>query len=177
MRVDAPGFSITLDVEAWPVLVVGDDADAAKKRALLEAAGARVTQLAPAAFGDAAVDGMRLVLLSARDPALAERVSAAARARSALVWCSDDPARSDFAMPAIAQLGPARLTVSTAGGSPALAARLRAIFEAQLGERFAAFVSALAARRPSRTIDERKADLDGFDLELRVRYPDWFKDA
>jgi uroporphyrin-III C-methyltransferase/precorrin-2 dehydrogenase/sirohydrochlorin ferrochelatase len=177
MRGEAVGFAITLDVEGQAVLVVGDDADAARKRSLLEDAGARVTQLAPAVFSDGAVDGAKLVLSSARDPALAARVSAAARARGIPVWCSDDPACSDFAMPAVAQLGPVRLAISTSGGSPTLAGRLRAIFETQLGARFAAFGRALAARRPARTIDERRADVDGFELELRVRYPDWFDDA
>jgi Putative NAD(P)-binding len=176
MRADTPGFAITLDVDGQPVLLVGDDTDpdAARKRALLDDAGARVTQLAPASFTDDAVDGARLVLVSTRDPALAARVSAAARARAIPVWCSDDPARSDFAMPAVAQLGNVRLAISTAGGSPTLASRLRGAFEQHLGERFAAFGRALAARRPSRSIDERRADLDGFDLEVRVRYPDWF---
>jgi uroporphyrin-III C-methyltransferase/precorrin-2 dehydrogenase/sirohydrochlorin ferrochelatase len=113
--------------------------------------------------------------LSARDPALAARVSAAARARGVPVWCSDDPARSDFAMPAVAQLGPVRLAISTAGGSPTLAGKLRAIFEKQLGERFGDFGRALARRRAGHTVDERRADLDGFDLAIEVRYPDWFK--
>jgi precorrin-2 dehydrogenase / sirohydrochlorin ferrochelatase len=176
MRGDAVGFAITLDVEEQAVLVVGEDTDAARKRALLEDAGARVTQRAPADFTDADVDGARLVLLSAREPALAARVSAAARARGVAVWCSDDPARSDFAMPAIAQVGNVRVAISTAGGSPTLAARMRAIFEAKLGARFAAFGRALAARRASRGVDERRADLDGFDLELQVRYPDWFSE-
>ena len=179
MRGDALGFAITLDVAGQAVLVVGDDADAARKRALLEDAGARVTQLSPAALADdamarAQVDGARLVLVSAREPALAARVSAAARARGVPVWCSDDPERSDFAMPAVAQLGPVRIAISTAGGSPTLAGKLRAIFEKQLGERFAEFARALARRRPGRTSDERRADVDGFELELRVRYPDWF---
>lgn len=174
MRVDAAGLPITLDVEGWDVLVVGDDADAVRKRALAEGAGARVTSLSPADFDDAAVAGKRLVMLSARDAALAARVSAAARSHGALVWCSDDPARSDFAMPAVAQLGPARITISTAGGSPSLAGRLRALFQAQLGERFADFARALAARRPRQTMDERRADLDGFDVKLEVTYPDWF---
>jgi precorrin-2 dehydrogenase len=174
MRVDAAGLAITLDVEGWDVLVVGDDADAAKKRALCEAAGARVTAVAAVAFDEAAVAGKRLVLLSARDAALAARVSAAARAAGALVWCSDDPGQSDFAMPAIAQLGAARIAVSTSGGSPTLAARLRAAFEEQLGARFAAFAQALAARRKQQTMDERKADLDGFDVRIDVTYPDWF---
>ncbi|HEX9105420.1 MAG TPA: NAD(P)-dependent oxidoreductase, partial [Polyangia bacterium] len=117
MRGDAVGFAITLDVEGQAVLVVGDDADAARKRALLEDARARVTQRAPADFSDADVDGARLELVSAREPALAARVSAAARARGVPVWCSDDPAHSDFAMPAVAQLGPVRITIATAGGS------------------------------------------------------------
>jgi siroheme synthase (precorrin-2 oxidase/ferrochelatase) len=175
MRLDAAGFPITFDVDGRAVLLVGDDEDAARKRSLLEEGGAAVTQLAPGQFSDDAVDGAKLVLLTARDRALAARVSAAARARGVPAWCSDDPARSDFAMPAIARLGPLRITVSTAGGSPALASRLRAQFEAQLGERFAEFARALAARRPERTVDERRADLDGFDVEVRVTYPGWFK--
>lgn len=174
MRGDAVGFTITLDVEGRAVLVVGDDADAARKRALLEDGGARVTQLAPAEVSDASVDGMQLVLVSARDAALAARVSAAARARAVPVWCSDDPARSDFAMPAIAKLGPLRIAISTAGASPTLAGKLRAIFEKQLGERFGEFVRVLAQRRAGRGVDDRRADVDGFELELRVRYPDWF---
>jgi siroheme synthase (precorrin-2 oxidase/ferrochelatase) len=174
MRGEAVGFAVTLDVEGQAVLVVGDDADAARKKALLEDAGARVTQIAADEFVDAAVDGTRLVLCSVREPALATRVSAAARARGVPVWCSDDPERSDFAMPAVAQLGPVRLTVSTSGGSPTLAGKLRAIFEKQLGERFADFGRALARRRGGHTVNERRSDLDGFDLELRAEYPDWF---
>jgi siroheme synthase-like protein len=110
----------------------------------------------------------------AREPQLAERVSAAARARGVPVWCSDDPTRSDFAMPAIAELGNVRLAISTAGGSPTLAGKLRAIFEKQLGERFAEFGRALARRRGGHTVDERRSDLDGFDLEVTASYPDWF---
>jgi precorrin-2 dehydrogenase / sirohydrochlorin ferrochelatase len=175
MRGEAIGFAITLDVEGQAVLVVGDDADAARKRALLEDAGARVTAVAPADFRDELVDGARLVLCSVREAALAARVSDAARARGVPVWCSDDPARSDFAMPAIAALGPVRIAVSTSGGSPTLAGKLRAIFEKQLGERFADFGRALARRRGGHSVDERRGDLDGFDLEIVARYPDWFK--
>jgi precorrin-2 dehydrogenase / sirohydrochlorin ferrochelatase len=175
MRLDAPGFPINFDVDGQPVVVIGSDDDATRKCALLQDAGARVTQLPPGAFDDdATLAGARLVLLTVRDPSLAARVSAAARARGVLAWCSDNPGCSDFAMPAIAQLGPARLAISTAGGSPSLAARLRALLEAQLGDRFAAFARALAARRPERSIDERRADLDGFDLHVEVKYPDWW---
>jgi precorrin-2 dehydrogenase/sirohydrochlorin ferrochelatase len=174
MRLDAPGFPINFDVDGQPVVVIGNDDDARRKCALLQDAGARVTQLPPDAFDETTLAGARLVLLTVRDPSLAARVSAAARARGVLAWCSDNPGCSDFAMPAIAQLGPARLAISTAGGSPSLAARLRALFEAQLGDRFAAFARALAARRPDRSIDERRADLDGFDVHIEVKYPGWW---
>jgi len=166
---------VTLDVEGQLVVVVGDDADAARKRALLEDAGARVTQVGAGEFVDALVDGARVVLCSVREPEVAARVSGAARARGVPVWCSDDPERSDFAMPAIAALGPVRIAVSTSGGSPTLAGKLRAIFEKQLGERFADFGRALGRRRATRTMEERRSDLDGFELELTARYPDWFK--
>jgi siroheme synthase (precorrin-2 oxidase/ferrochelatase) len=175
MRLDAAGFPISFDVDGVAVLLVGDDEDAARKRSLLEEGGAVVTQIAPGAFEDGAVDGARLVLLTARDRQLAGRVSAAARARGVLAWCSDDPARSDFAMPAIARMGNVRIAIATAGGSPALASRMRALFETQLGERFAEFAQALAERRAERSVEERRADLDGFDVEVRVHYPDWFK--
>jgi siroheme synthase (precorrin-2 oxidase/ferrochelatase) len=175
MRADAFGFPITLDVEGADVLLVGADDDAARKRDLLLAAGARVRVVTPAAFVDADCAGARLVLLTAREPALAANVARAARAQGALVWCSDDPARSDLAMPAIAQLGPFRLAIATAGRSPSLASRLRARLEEQLGETFARFVTALGERRPGGDVAARRADLDGFDLEVRARYPDWFK--
>lgn len=179
MRLDALGFAVTLDVEEQVVVVIGDDADAARKRALLEDAGARVTQLSADDFADdksarAQIAGARLVLLSVRDPTLAARVSAAARACGVPAWCSDDPAHSDFAMPAVAQLGPLRLAISTAGGSPTLAGKLRAIFEKQLGERFGDFARALARRRKDQTVEERRASVDGLELEIHVRYPDWF---
>jgi siroheme synthase (precorrin-2 oxidase/ferrochelatase) len=101
------------------------------------------------------------------------------------LWCADDPAHSDLSMPAIARLGPARIAVSTAGQSPALAARLRQIFEAQLGERFGRFVEALGAlraelRREEPSVQARHARLraaaDQLDLTVTARYPDWFRD-
>lgn len=179
MRAESLGFPLTFDVDDATVLLVGaaDDQDALRKRALLEASGARVRQVAPDAFADADVDGARLVLVTTRDSALAARVASAARARHAIVWCSDDPAQSDVAMPAIARLGPLRIAISTGGASPSLAGRLRALFEAQLGARFGRFVAALGARRKLHAdAAARKADLDDLDLTIAARYPAWFSD-
>jgi precorrin-2 dehydrogenase/sirohydrochlorin ferrochelatase len=179
MRADSLGFPLTFDVAGRPVLIIGDagDVDGAKKRALLEAAGAQVRALAPDDFTDADCDGACLVLVVKRDPAVAARVAAAARARGVLVWCSDDPGRSDVAMPAIARLGPLTIAIATAGASPSLASRLRALLEERLGAPFARFVTALGERRRAGDLASRRADLDGLELELRVRYPDWFDEG
>lgn len=184
MRGDALGLPLLLDVEGARVVIVGDDEDAARKERLVIDAGGVVTALAPDAFADAAVDGARLVLYTGHDAALAGRVAAAARARGALVWCSDDPARSDLAMPAIARLGDATIAIATRGQAPALAAKLRAAVEQSLGDSFARFVAALGDLRarvkteaPSPAVRRARllAALDGFVVEMRVRYPDWFK--
>lgn len=183
MRGDALGLPVTLDVQGARVVVVGDDEDAARKERLVADAGGVVTALMPDAFADAALDGARLVLYTGHDAALAARVAQAARARGALVWCSDDPGRSDFAMPAIARLGDATITIATRGQAPALSARLRAAVEDGLGEAFARFVAALGELRAKVQQEERDFAarrerlghaLDGFVVEIRARYPDWF---
>jgi siroheme synthase (precorrin-2 oxidase/ferrochelatase) len=101
-----------------------------------------------------------------------------------LFWACDDPAHSDLALPAIARLGAARVAVSTGGNSPALSARLRAALETGLGEDFARFVDELGRLRARVQSDEPDRDrrraaltdaLDDFAVELRVRYPRWFK--
>jgi precorrin-2 dehydrogenase/sirohydrochlorin ferrochelatase len=179
MRADSLGFPITLDVSDAVVVIIGDDgdADAARKEQLAAAAGARVRRVLADAFVDGDCDGARLVLLCRREAALAARVAAAARARAVLVWCSDAPAQSDLAMPAVARLGEATLAVATGGRSPALASRLRAALEQQLGERFARFVRALGERRAAaRSLDERRQDVDGVEIAVEIRYPDWFQD-
>ena len=181
MRIEARGLPISLDLEGQKVLLVGKcDAETARKREFCIEAGATVQ--AEQKFSAADLDGAQLVLLAERDPKLAAKVHTAARKAGVLCWCADDPVHSDFAFPAIARIGDARLAISTAGRSPALAARMRETFEAQLGERFARFVAGLGEHRAAtrkeppeaRRRARRELALDGFRLELRVSYPDWF---
>jgi siroheme synthase (precorrin-2 oxidase/ferrochelatase) len=181
MRIEARGLPISLDLEGQKVLLVGKcDAETARKREFCIEAGATVQT--EQKFSAADLDGARLVLLAEREPKLAAKVHAAARKAGVLCWCADDPVHSDFAFPAIARMGDARVSVSTAGRSPALAARMRESFEAQLGERFARFVAGLGQHRAAtkkqppeaRRRARRVEALDGFRLELRVSYPDWF---
>jgi precorrin-2 dehydrogenase/sirohydrochlorin ferrochelatase len=203
MRADACGLAITLDLDGARALVVGGDDEAERKIELLLDAGAAVQvladtltprvaewaatgRLAHAArpFSDGDLDGTRLVLVALRDRELARAVHAAARARGVLAWACDDPEASDLAMPALARAGALRLAVSTSGHSPSLAARLRALFESQLGPPFDRFVETLGALRAHAQREEPDAGrrrallhqaIEGFSLDIEVRYPTWFK--
>jgi siroheme synthase-like protein len=184
MKTTPPGLPVTLDLAGARVLVLGaaTDEESQRKRELLQEAGAVLDE--QPRFDPAALDGARLVVLFGRDPARAAEVFAASRARGVLCWCADDAAHSDFAMPAIARLGAARIAISTAGGSPALAQKLRATFEAALGDTFARFVDELAALRArtratepdfARRRQRLHEAIDQFRLELSAHYPDWFR--
>lgn len=186
MRVDALGLPITLDLEGARAIVIGDDdEERARKLGFLDDAGAQIQTLLPAQFSDDKIDGARIVLFTRRDSALAAKVALAARKRGALVWCSDEPGYSDFAMPAIARVGRARIAVSTGGSAPSLARRMREALEEALGDGyFAHFLERLAAlrvelQREVDNADERKEQLaravEQFALTISVRYPDWLR--
>lgn len=183
MRADALGLPITLDVEGARALLIGpDDDERRRKQLLLEDAGAQLELIDPADFSDEKIAGAKLVMVSARDPALVARVAPLARAAGALVWCSDAPACSDFAMPAIARLGRVRIAVSTSGGAPALAKRMREQLEAALDNpRFKQLVDQLAELRDelqssNPDFDARREILtkaiDQLELSVSVRYPE-----
>lgn len=180
------GYPVTLELAGARVLAIGtpapSDEESTRKLVMLREAGALVDERGT--FDPALLDGARVVVVFEREPALAKTVYGAARSRGVLCWCVDDPAHSDFTMPAIARLGAARIAISTAGGSPALSSRMREIFESALGDEFGRFVDELAAIRERLKADEpdpvrRRSELtravDGFELELKVRYPGWFR--
>jgi siroheme synthase-like protein len=178
------GLPITLDLEGARVLIIGEptDDETVHKRALVQAAGARVEE--SPTFDAERVAGARLVMLLSRDRALAETVLAQAHRHGALAFSVDDPEHSDFAMPAIADLGPATIAVATSGASPALAARVKSALAEQLSDRFGQFVRALGEtrariQREESDVNARRkkllALLDGFHLVVSATYPSWFR--
>ena len=199
MRRDAIGFQVSLDVEGRHALVLGGGAEAADKAQRLSDGEAWVTVITPAPGPEvlALVEAGRamlrqraflaedaasadLVLVCEPDEELARQASRAAAETGAAFWANDRPELSQLAMPALARLGRARLAISTGGAAPALAARLRACFERDLGEEFAAFVERLGVERerllesepdPERRRERLRALIEGFDVHITVRYP------
>jgi len=135
-------YPIFLDLKQRPVLVVGGGTVALRKiRGLLEA-GARVTVIAtelrpelaklklqkirqPYASAHMRAQPWQLVFAATDSPDENARIYRDALQRRILCCRCDESDGSDFAGAAVAYAGPVTLAVSSAGASPALAARIR----------------------------------------------------
>jgi len=146
-------FPLFLDLRDRPVLIVGGGAVAERKCALLRAAGARVTLVAPelspaleaelrqgsvahrrGEFEARDVEGCTLVIAATDDRSVNASAAAAARAHNIPVNVVDDPELSSFIVPSIIDRSPVQIAVSTGGASPVLARLLRERLESLLEE-------------------------------------------
>ncbi len=139
------GYHVVLKLEGARCLVIGS-MFGAEKTAGLERAGAVVVRRDSYAPGD--LEGFFLVIAAGGDHAQNARVWEEASSRGMLCNAADDPANSNFILPAVHRQGDLTFAVSTAGKSPALAARLRDKFAAALGPEYAALLDLLGDLRP-----------------------------
>ena len=170
-------FPLFVRLEKRPVLLVGGGEMAAAKLRLLLSADAAVTLIAPVvsdeiaafvtegrvtwiarSFADSDLAAHNLVFSAVEDDVLDTRVSVAARDAGILVNVVDRPELSDLIMPAIVDRDEIVVAISTNGGSPVLAQRIRAAVEAAIPhgiERLVHF-----ARRFRGAVHARIADHD-----------------
>ena len=195
------GFQINLDVQDRLCVVVGGGDEAADKAARLLEAGAKVTVVSPtlseALKGLAAaakilhrgrrfklsdVDGgVWLVLNTVRnDEVLSRDLFAQAKQKGFLLCSTDQPAYSNFTMPALVARGPLRIAISTSGVSPALASRLRQDLEPLFDERFEVFLEWLDAYRAHLQATEPHVEkrqqllrdaIEKVRLQARIEFP------
>ena len=147
-RSDAPPwYPIFLDLRGRAVLVVGGGALAAEKVRGLQAAEAAITIIAaaldpelaalrdagaiahiPREYREGDMAGFSVVM-AAQDGRAGDggnsQLLAEARRRGILLNAADDPANCDFILPAVLRQAPLTIAISTAGGSPAIARRVR----------------------------------------------------
>jgi precorrin-2 dehydrogenase/sirohydrochlorin ferrochelatase len=97
-----------------------------------------------------------LVIAATNNPGINHQVLQEARQCGCLINMVDDPAAGNFIVPAVVQRGPITLTISTGGGSPALARWLREQLEDFVGPEYGELAVLLTELRP----------------ELRQHYPD-----
>jgi precorrin-2 dehydrogenase/sirohydrochlorin ferrochelatase len=127
---------IVLDVADFSILLIGAGAATEKRRVLLEEAGATNLRVfaPPELPTESALGAARLVFITDRTAPYVADIAARARAAGALVHIEDDPAHTDFHLPAVLRRGDLAIAISTGGASPALAVRLKRA----LGELFGA---------------------------------------
>lgn len=192
-------FPISLDVEGRRALVVGGDREALDKTQRLLASGALVTVVAAEvlpelaalaartsvhwyarAFTEADVRGCQVVILSERNSALAAELRALGRHHRFLFCAIDQPEFCEWIHPAVVQAGPISVALGSGGSAPGLLKRMKNDLAEALDARFVAFAERLSALRQGlqdSTSDDRRrvleGALDGFGLEVRVRYPAW----
>lgn len=173
---EATSFLVALRLDGKRCLVLGSGAEAARRARELSAAGAAVVAIGAApcpelellasdgrisverrAFVEADLDDGWLVVLADRDPELLARVGPACQARRLLFCAVDQPGHNSFNHVAVARAGRVSVAVSTDGGAPALAKRLRDELERALSAAdVAGFFEELSALRARTAPAERK---------------------
>lgn len=163
----AKEYPIRVDLEGERVVVVGGGAVAERRVERLVDAGADVRVVAPEVtdrleaqtqsgridwedrpYREGDLRGARLVFAATDDPSVQSNVVAEATRREIPVDAVGRDAEGDVSVPAVAELGPIRLSVDTGGGSPALAGALRRHLESELDPGWARGADLLAEMRP-----------------------------
>lgn len=159
-------YPMMVDLAGRRCLVVGGGRVAERKVALLLEAGADVAVVSPvvtpriadlAARGairlarrtvrPADLDRVFLAFAATDDAEVNQGVAREARSAGGLVNVADAPEACDFHVPSVVRRGDLTIAISTGGGSPALAKRLRQRLEATIGPEYEAFLAALRELR------------------------------
>jgi len=109
--------------------------------------------------------GLHVLFIAGLDDADSRALAASARAQGALVNVEDQPAQSDFHVPAAVRRGDLLFTVSTGGRSPGLSRLLREEIERHFGPEWESRLSELARLRT----DWRGEGLGPSDVSERTR--------
>jgi len=190
-------YPMMADLTGKRCLVVGGGRVAERKVALLLDCGAAVEVVSPATTPKLAalastgairlatravrsddLPGAFVVFAATDDPEVNRAVAAEAREAGGLVNVVDAPEACSFLVPSVIRRGDLTIAISTAGGSPALAKRLRQRLEATVGPEYEAFLAALRELRAQarrvigdpaerQTIYRQALDSDLFDHAAR----------
>jgi siroheme synthase-like protein len=190
-------YPMMVDLTGRRCLVVGGGRVAERKVALLLVCGAAVEVVSPVttlkltALASAGtirlawravrpddLTGAFLIFVATDDPVVNHTVAVQAREAGSLVNVADAPDACTFQVPSAVRRGDLTIAISTGGGSPALAKRLRQRIEATIGPEYEAFLAALRELRAlareagldpaeRRTIYRRALDSELFDHAAR----------
>ncbi len=184
-------FPVSLNLMGRRCVVIGerDDREAIEKEAALRESGADVFWITePATLRDDDVVDAFFVISTPQDAQLSARLRALADRHRFLLCCIDQPRYGFVAMAAIAKAGFVRIAISTTGLAPRVGKRLKIRLQEAMDATFARFIDCLATQRTrikvahpaaEESAIRRKAMIDaadGFDVDVRFSYPQWFED-
>lgn len=160
-------YPVFLDLRDKKCLVVGGGKVAAQKVNSLLSCHAKVTVLSPElsfelqkltdtgkikylqkTYNSIFLEDIFLVIGSTANEEVNSSIAADCRSRHILVNIVDVPSLCSFIVPAVARQGDLSIAISTAGKSPALAARLRKEIESSFDLQYGSFLDFLGALRP-----------------------------
>jgi precorrin-2 dehydrogenase/sirohydrochlorin ferrochelatase len=193
-------YPVNLDIRDRFCLIIGGGEVASRKIGALASCGAKVSVISPDALpviqkmseegkitwrrrayrrGD--MDGAFLVFAATDSREIQQALMAEAREKNILFNSADDPRACSFQVPARVRRGKFLLTISTGGGSPALAAKLRKELEEEYGLEYRQFVELLAGIRKRIVADGNTQEshrilfqkLLQLDIPAQIRQEDW----
>ena len=182
-------FPVGLNLRGRRCVVIGpaDDREAIEKSAALEEVGAAVVRIEdPARLRDEDVAGAFFVISTPQDAALSARLRALADRHRFLLCAIDQPNYGFVAMQAVVKSGPVRIAISTGGIAPRVGGKIKEALQQALDATFVRFIDALNDQRERNRASmnessERRAAMlqaaEGFDVDVTVRYPEWFSSA
>ncbi|SMD10530.1 precorrin-2 dehydrogenase/sirohydrochlorin ferrochelatase family protein [Sporomusa malonica] len=160
-------YPINLKLAGRRAAVIGGGGVAERKATSLLAAGAEVSVFSPEltpglsalheagrlvwvprAYQSGDLHKFFLVFCATNQADINRQAAVEARAAGALVNIADAPELSDFYVPAHIAQGDLLITVSTGGGSPALARRLKEDIAARYGPEYGQYLALIAKLRP-----------------------------
>ena len=159
-----PYFPIFVDVTARPILVIGGGKVGLEKvSTLLRAEAGELTVISPVlldalraeldagrirhlarVYQEGDMLGYQMVFIATDDRSANASIRAEGRRRGIWVNAADDPQNCDFILPAVVRQGPITIGISTGGGSPAMARRVREELNDYFSEDFTALADLLA---------------------------------
>jgi precorrin-2 dehydrogenase/sirohydrochlorin ferrochelatase len=180
-------YPVFLDLAGKPVVVIGGGEVALRKVEGLLDAGARVTIVSPTLHPDLEplaaqgrvehlareyapgdLEGYFLAFVGTDDNAVNAVVAREGKERGIWVNAVDDTPNCDFIMPGVVRRGDLIVAVSTSGGSPAMARKMREELETFLTEEYALMLELAAEVRRELRDRDVAVDPDVWNAALDV---------
>jgi precorrin-2 dehydrogenase/sirohydrochlorin ferrochelatase len=137
---------ITVNPGMVRIGLVGAGEGLARREALLAESGVDGVSVVPES-SDAALHCLSLLFIAGLERPAAAELARRARSGGVLVNVEDAPELCDFHVPAVVRRGALMLTVSTGGGAPGLARRLREWLQRRFGPEWDRHIETISAAR------------------------------